>query len=180
MRGKIHPPSPVVCLVILKVKVLLSLYAHFVVLGLAIETVNQHSQFGYQAIRGTENMRYIKDWITFWTFTVTLTTSIYFLHKTFQLMMMYRPIKLVCSKINSSVDTVETVIFDYTSPHCDLELGDSKPLFLHDTLAQDDASQYQVWLQNVRQLSSRWTVTWNLNISCFPDLDHNRAIQSFH
>ena len=30
---------------------------------------------------------------------------------------------------------VETVISDYMSPHCDLELEDSKPIFLHDTLA---------------------------------------------
>ena len=38
------------------------------------------------------------------------------------------------------------------SPHCDLELEDSKPVFLHGTLAHDDASPNQVWLQKVKQL----------------------------
>ena len=47
---------------------------------------------------------------------------------------------------------VETVIFHSISPHCDLELEDSKPIFLHDTLAHDDASPYQIWLQKVQQL----------------------------
>ena len=41
---------------------------------------------------------------------------------------------------------IETVILDYMSPHYDpeLELEDSKPIFLHDTLAHDDVSPYQV------------------------------------
>ena len=47
---------------------------------------------------------------------------------------------------------VETVIFDQMSPHCDPELEDCKPIFLHDTLAHDVASPYQVWLQKVQQL----------------------------
>ena len=34
---------------------------------------------------------------------------------------------------------LETVILDYMSPHCDLELEDSKPIFLCDTLSNDDA-----------------------------------------
>ena len=67
-------------------------------------------------------------------------------------MMMYHPIKFSKKKISSSVDIVEMVIFDYMSPHCDLELEDSKPTFLHDTLAHDDTSPDQVWLQKVQQL----------------------------
>ena len=47
---------------------------------------------------------------------------------------------------------VETVISDHMSPCCDLELEDSKPIVLHDTLAHDDALPYQVWLQKVQQL----------------------------
>ncbi len=66
-------------------------------------------------------------------------------------MMMYHPIKFGCKKISSSADMVETVIFDQMSPHCDPELEDSKPIFLHDTLAHDVASPYQVWLQKVQQ-----------------------------
>ena len=67
-------------------------------------------------------------------------------------MMMYHTIKCGCKKINSSVDMVETLIVGYMSHHCDPELGDSKPIFLHDTLAHDDASPYQIWLQKVQQL----------------------------
>ena len=67
-------------------------------------------------------------------------------------MMMYHQVKFGCRKIGSSADMVETVIFDQMSPHCDPELGDSKPIFLHDTLAHNVASPYQVWLQKVQQL----------------------------
>ena len=38
------------------------------------------------------------------------------------------------------------------SPHYDPELEDSKLIFLHDILAHDDASPYQVWLQKVKHL----------------------------
>ena len=34
---------------------------------------------------------------------------------------------------------VETIIFDYMSPHCDLDFEDSKPIFLHNAQAHDDA-----------------------------------------
>ena len=57
-----------------------------------------------------------------------------------------------CKKASSSADMVETVIFDQMSPHRDPELEDSKPIFLHDTLAYNVASPYQVWLQKVQQL----------------------------
>ena len=91
-------------------------------------------------------------------------------------MMMYHPITISCKKISISVDTV---ISDYMSPHRDPEPEDSKPIFLHDIKVYDNASPYQVWLQKVQQLRrSRWTFTGILNLSC--DLDHNRAIISFH
>ena len=63
--------------------------------------------------------------------------------------MSYHPTKCGCNKISSSVDTVGTVIFDIMSPHYDPELEDSQPIFLHNNLAHDDASPYQVWLQKV-------------------------------
>ena len=86
------------------------------------------------------------------TVTFTLKTTIQFLPKTLQLIMMHHNIKCGCKKISSSVNVVEKVIFDYVSPHCDLELEDSKPIFLQDTLAHGDPSSYQVWLQKVQQL----------------------------
>ena len=54
--------------------------------------------------------------------------------------------------VSSSADMVEIVIFDQMSPHSDPEFEDSKPIFLHDTLAHDVASSYQVWLQKVQKL----------------------------
>ena len=65
---------------------------------------------------------------------------------------MYHPNTFVCKKISTSLDMTETVIFDNMSPHCDLELEDSKPIFLHDTLAHDDSPSYRVWFQKVQQL----------------------------
>ena len=62
-------------------------------------------------------------------------------------MIRYYPFKCGCKKISNPVDIVETVILDYMSPNYDPELDDSKPIFLHDTLAHDVASPYQVWLQ---------------------------------
>ena len=37
--------------------------------------------------------------------------------------------------------------FDYTSPHCDLDLEDSEPTFRTDTPVPDAAPQRQVWPQ---------------------------------
>ena len=73
------------------------------------------------------------------------------------------------------------VMFDQISPHCDTELKDSKPIFLHDTLAHDVVTRYQVWLQKVEGsaaegISSRWTFTGILYLFCDLVLDHNRAI----
>ena len=65
---------------------------------------------------------------------------------------MYYPIKCGCKKISSSVDMVETVILDYMRHHYDPKLEDSKPIFLHNTLAHDDTSPYQVFLRKVWQL----------------------------
>ena len=50
------------------------------------------------------------------------------------------------------VTMVETVISDDMSLHCHPRHGDSKPIFLHDTLAHGVASPYQVWLQKVQQV----------------------------
>ena len=57
---------------------------------------------------------------------------------------MHHPIQIGCKKISSSVDVVKAVISDYMSPQCDLDLEDSKPVFLHDTLAHDSISPYKV------------------------------------
>ena len=72
------------------------------------------------------------------------------LHKTVQFMM-YQPIKCGCKRISNSVDTVETVIFNCMSLHCDLNREYSNLIFSQDSLAHNDASPYHPWLQNVQQ-----------------------------
>ena len=76
---------------------------------------------------------------------------------------------------------VETVIFDYISPHCDPQLEHSKPIFLHDTLAYDDASPYQVSLQKGRQLKKYHPDEHSLeifNLSCDHDPQQSNPIFS--
>ena len=115
-----------------------------------------------------------------------------FLHNALQLMMMYYLIKFSCQNIRSSTDMVETVTFDRMSPHCDSKLEDSKPIFLHDTLAHDVASPNQVWLRKVQQLRRYhqdehslefWTFSVTLTLTTTEQSnlfqDNNRAIQSF-
>ena len=82
--------------------------------------------------------------------------------------MMYYPIKYGCKKISRSVDTLETVIFNYMSPHYDPKLEDSKTVFLHDILAHDDAPPYQVWLQKVQQLKRYCSYEHSLEFWIFP------------
>ena len=49
------------------------------------------------------------------------------------------------------------------SPHCDLDHEDSKTIFLHDTLAHDDASPY-FWLQKFKCFGdSKWRLK---NLHC--------------
>ena len=71
--------------------------------------------------------------------------------------MMYHQIQFGCKKISSSVDIVETVLSDYMSRHCGLDLEDSKSILLHDNLANDDTSLYQVWFKSsaAEEISSR-------------------------
>ena len=75
---------------------------------------------------------------------------------------------------------VYTVTIDWMSHHCDPEHKGNKPIFLHDTLAHDDAWSYQVWLQ-----VSSWgdiiqmNIHWKFEPFLWP-WQHNRTIQSFY
>ena len=64
-------------------------------------------------------------------------------------MITYHPNLVAKRSASGSADMVETVISDQMSRHCDTELEDRKPIFLH-ILAHDVASPYQVWLQKVQ------------------------------
>ena len=91
-------------------------------------------------------------------------------------MMMYHPINCGCKKISNSADMVETVISDQVVPHCDSELEDSKPIFLHDILAHDVASPYQVWLQKVQHLRGYHPDEHSLEVILNCDLEDSNPI----
>ena len=105
-------PNPLACLALLYVKLLLSVYTHFVLLRLVFS--NSTSAHPVWLPRDQSQRRYkiYKDSMKFLTFIVTLTlqTTIQFLHQTLQLMVMYHPIKFACKKIRRSVDVVESHI----------------------------------------------------------------------
>ena len=65
-------------------------------------------------------------------------------------MMLYYQTKSGCKWTSCLEDRLEQKLsyFDYISPHCDLDIEDSEPIFLLDTLACDAALPYQVWHQN--------------------------------
>lgn len=50
--------------------------------------------------------------------------------------------------------------FDYTSPHCDLDLEDSEPTFRTDTPVPDAAPQRQVWPQQGHRIRKCSPVFW--------------------
>ena len=61
------------------------------------------------------------------------------------LIMIYTQIEIGCKRLTGLElikDIAETVIFDYISPHCDLDLEDRIPFFLHDIPAHGGAPQY--------------------------------------
>ena len=97
--------------------------------------------------------------------------------------MVYHPIH--CLQMNScTTDMVETVIFDQMSPHYDPAWRqEQNTLVWHFGPWCCITIPYQLWLQKVQQqrrhhLNS--TFTGILNFFCDLDLDHNKAIQSFH
>ena len=60
-------------------------------------------------------------------------------------MIMYHQAKFCIKRISSLEDIVDTVIFGHKSLCCDFDLEKSKKIFLRDTPAHDNVSQYPVW-----------------------------------
>ena len=71
--------------------------------------------------------------------------------------------------------------FDLMSPCCDLDLEDRKNFFLHDTLAHDAASPYQIWSQNGMWFrkyhpDKHWLTFWAFTVT----FTLNAVIPFFH
>ena len=93
-------------------------------------------------------------------------------------MIMYHQTKFSCKKTSSSDNNKKSYI-DYIILNCDLDLEDSKPIFLKDNLAHNDASSYQVWKQKgsaVQKISFGQTFTDILRFCPDLDLEHNNPI----
>ena len=116
--------------------------------------------------------------------TLTLSTTIQSSPETLQLIKMYHSIKFGRRRINSSVCTVETVIFDCITPHSDLDFEDSKLIFPHDTLAHDAASITVPSLVKtgsaVEKVHTIRTNTETLNLCWDLDLEHSNPNFSLH
>ena len=65
-------------------------------------------------------------------------------HKTIQLMMMCHQTKFSCKRISSSEDILVSHYLDYMFLKCDLDLENSKQIFLENNLAHNDAPPNQV------------------------------------
>ena len=102
--------------------------------------------------------------------------TIKFSHKTLQLMMMLCTIHLNLVAKRSAVQCIlqKQLNIYHMNPHCDLELEDSKQIFLHDTLIHDDASPYQVWLQKVQHFRRYYPDEHSLEFfTCCHDMKKN-------
>ena len=102
-------------------------------------------QIWWQRVDGFR--RYLdKHSLTFWTFTVTLTLN---------------ALVIFFSSFSQDIQASDDVPLNqvwlsaverHISPCCDFEPEDNKPIFLHNILANVDASSYQVWLQRFGSL----------------------------
>ena len=75
--------------------------------------LHNHTRFGNKIFCGSEDIFQTKHSLTFWTFTLTLTSNavIPFFHWTLQLMMLYYQTKFGCKGTSSLENVVEIVIF---------------------------------------------------------------------
>ena len=109
---------------------------------------------------------------------LSLKTTIKFLYRTLQLMMMYHPIKCGCKKIGSSVDMVKSHTWLYEPMTLNLKTANQLScktlwpmMMLHHTKF------------GYKRLSNEEIVhehSLEIDLFCDLDFDHNRAIQSFH
>ena len=77
---------------------------------------------------------------------LTLNTVTQFLHRALWLILYYQT-NFRC-KWTSSLEDMEVVaILWHTSPRCDLDIENSEPIFLHDTMPQGNTPPYKDWLQ---------------------------------
>ena len=108
--------------------------------------LHYYTRFGNKMFCDSENIiqQTFTDILNF-AVTLTLNAVIPFFHWTLRLVMLCYQTKFGCKPTRSLQDTTEIIIFDYINPCCDLDIEQSEPFFLHDTLAYDAARPCQVW-----------------------------------
>ena len=109
------------------------------------------TMFGIKIICGSEDIIQTNiHSVTFSSFTVTLTmnTVTQFLHRTHLLIILHYQTKFGCKQTSSLENIVEIY---YISTCCDLDIEDNEPIFVHNTLPPNNASQYQGRLKMVEQ-----------------------------
>ena len=100
-------PHPIMCLLILQVTALLSVY--LIVLGLVVSSSISAHLVWFQRYQWYRKYRIDKDSIKFWMFTVTLTLTkaVNSSQKTLQLKTMHHSIKFDYKRISISMDKVK-------------------------------------------------------------------------
>ena len=97
--------------------------------------------------------------------------------------MMYHQAMTGCERSHSSKIIIETAIFQFCEPHCDLDLSDSKSKAICScaTLGHNAALQYHVLLHKVQQFLKilyGQILTEILNLQCDHDLEHSNPLFS--
>ena len=110
------------------VLLLLSVISRFGALGLVASNSTYTRVVWFQIYQRDRKYKTHKHSIIFWIIIVTLAlnTAIQSFHRTLRFMTMYYQTKLGCKRITSSEDTVEAIMSDSVSPHCDLYLDDTE------------------------------------------------------
>ena len=106
--------------------------------------VHHHTKFGYKRFSGWGNIVQMNiHWNTYpflWPWT---QHSSLFTRQSSSWLGAIIPIYFSCERISNSED-IKSFLVTWIL-HCDLDLGDSKPIFFEDRLAHGDALPYRVW-----------------------------------
>ena len=138
--------------------------------------LHHHTKFGYRRFSSWGDIVQI-------TFTGILSLfyvldldhnrAIQSFHKTIHLMMMCHQTKFTIPSLETKCSVVQNIssrqtFINISNLHCDLGLELKNPIFPRDTLAHNDASSHQVWLQKFQQLRRYHPNEHSLEFWAFP------------
>ena len=139
--------------------------------------LHHHTKFGYRRSAAEELWsRWMLTGILnlFCDLDLDHNRAIQSFHKTIHLMMMCHQTKFSCKRISNIYIYIKKAYFDYIIHNCDLDLEDSKPIFLKDNLIMIITIPSLVVKDSVfKKVSSGQTFTDILKFCCDLDLEHD-------